>query len=187
MLLLVSGLAVWWLVHLFKRFWPVAYANALSRWGEGRVKGLTSALLVVGFVMIVFGYKAAPYIHVYTPPLWATHLNNLLMVIALFLLVSSHGKGLVRVKMRHPMLMAAIIWSFAHLLVNGDLASIVLFAGIAAWADLEIMMINVRQGARPDRPVGSLKGDAIAAAMTIPVFVIVVVIHGYVGPSPFAG
>ena len=29
--------------------------------------------------------------------------------------------------MRHPQLTAVIVWAVAHLLVNGDLASIVLF------------------------------------------------------------
>ena len=35
---------------------------------------------------------------------------------------------------KHPMLAAIKIWAFAHLLVNGDLGSILLFGSFLAWA-----------------------------------------------------
>ncbi len=62
------------------------------------------------------------------------HLNNLLMVIAVFVFGMSATTGRLRGKMRHPQLTAVKIWAVAHLLVNGDLASIILFGGMLAWA-----------------------------------------------------
>jgi uncharacterized membrane protein len=42
--------------------------------------------------------------------------------------------GTLRGKLRHPQLLAVKTWAVAHLLVNGDLASIMLFGGLLAWA-----------------------------------------------------
>ena len=184
--LLVSGLLLWSFVHLFKRLAPVPYHALQDKIGVNGIKGLTTLLLFAAFMMLIFGYKAAPYIELYYLPDWSVHLNNLLMAISIFLLVSSYGTGMVKAKLRHPMLMAAIFWSGAHLLVNGDFASIILFAGIAGWADAEIMLINVRDTSwKPAE--ASWKGDLISLAMTIPVFIIITILHGYLGPSPFPG
>ncbi len=185
--MLVVGLLLWAFVHLFKRLAPVRYAALRGSIGEQRVKGLTSLLLMAGFALMIFGYKSATFQPVYTPPTWGVHVNMSLMAISLFLLVSSYGTGFVKARLRHPMLLAAMFWAAAHLFVRGDLASIVLFAGIAAWADAEIMAINIREGTWAGRTQGVVKGDILALAMTVPIYVIIVVLHGYLGPSPLPG
>jgi hypothetical protein len=40
----------------------------------------------------------------------------------------------IKAAVKHPMLLAVKIWALAHLLVNGDLASVLLFGGFLAWA-----------------------------------------------------
>ena len=40
-------------------------------------------------------------------------------------------KGRLLNKLRHPMLGGFKLWAFAHLLVNGDLASVILFRRFA--------------------------------------------------------
>jgi uncharacterized membrane protein len=42
--------------------------------------------------------------------------------------------GRIKATLKHPMLVAIKIWAVAHLLGNGDLASIVLFASFLVWA-----------------------------------------------------
>ncbi len=187
MTLLVAGLLLWSYVHLFKRFSPTTYTRIHERFGESAIKGTTSILLIGAFVLMVFGYKAAPYIHVYSAPVWGVHLNNLLMLIAVFLLVASHAKGRVKYYLRHPMLIGTILWAAAHLLVNGDLASIVLFGWIAAWADLEIMMINVRDPVRVMPEGLTLRSDLVSLIVSILLFICIAILHGNIGPSPFPG
>ena len=89
-------------------------------------------------MLIVIGYRAAPFVAVYTPPAWTIHVNNLAMLGAVLLFGAGHPRGRVRTWLRHPMLTGVIIWALAHLLVNGDLASIVLFGGLGLWAAVSI-------------------------------------------------
>lgn len=119
MTLLVLGLLLWSFVHLFKRLTPVRYQAVHDRIGENGVKGLTTLILIASFALMIFGYKSAPYIGMYYLPAWTLHFNYLFMAISILLLVSSYGKGMIKAKLRHPMLLAAIFWAAAHLLVNG--------------------------------------------------------------------
>lgn len=45
-------------------------------------------------------------------------------------------------RMRHPMLPAVRIWVIAHLLVNGDLVSILMFGSMLGWAVWSYIKIN---------------------------------------------
>jgi uncharacterized membrane protein len=57
------------------------------------------------------------------------------MLIAFIILASFHmPAGRIRATLKHPMLVAITIWAVAHLLVNGDLASIILFGSLLVWA-----------------------------------------------------
>jgi uncharacterized membrane protein len=44
----------------------------------------------------------------------------------------------------HPMLWAVTVWAAAHLLANGDLASLVLFGGLGTFALVDMWSANVR-------------------------------------------
>ena len=56
--------------------------------------------------------------------------------------------------LRHPQLTGVLIWAAAHLMMNGDSRSLVLFGGLGSWALLEIIFINRRDGAwvKPEVP-----------------------------------
>ncbi len=43
------------------------------------------------------------------------------------MMVANLKPGKLRPLLKHPFLLAVKLWAFAHLLVNGDLASVVLF------------------------------------------------------------
>ncbi len=91
--------------------------------GDGS-KGVIAGAIVLGMVLMVIGYRAADFIPVYDPPAWTRHLNNLLMVISVILFGVGSSKSPMRAWLRHPMLTGFLLWAVAHLLVNGDLASV---------------------------------------------------------------
>lgn len=181
MTLLILGILLWILAHYYKRLMPQQRA-ALGDKG----KGIVAILLLVSLIMIIFGYRSAEFIPVWTPPSFFTHINNLLMLVAFFVFGMSATTGRLRGKMRHPMLTSVKIWALAHLLVNGDLASIILFGSMMAWAVGSVILIN---RAEPwDRPApGDAKKDVVLVVITLVTFTVAATIHMLLGVSPFGG
>ena len=186
MIWLILGLLIWIGAHLLQRVAPGARAALTDRLGAGS-KGVIAVILVVGIVLMVIGYRSAEFIPVYLPPAWGVHLNNLLMLIAVALMGLGHSKSRLKGALRHPMLIGVTVWAVAHLLVNGDLASLVLFGAMGLWALLEIRVIN-RAAPNWTRPEGgTVAGDLRLGVITLVVFAVIVLIHGFIGPSPFPG
>ena len=186
MLILILGVALWWAAHLFKRVAPGARASL----GEAKGKGPVAIALVVSVVLMWWGYGAAE------GPVWwgrssaLVGINNLLMVLAFYIYASgAAGPGKPRNRvgttLRHPQLIGFSIWAAAHLLVNGDLASFVLFGGLLAWALTEIVAIN---RAVPDwQPPawGGVKSEVRVALIGLVVLVVVMLIHNWLGVTPW--
>lgn len=180
--LLVLGLLIWVGAHIFKRVAPERRAAM----GD-RGKGVVALALLVSLGLMIWGYRGAEFIAVWYPPSFLTHVNNLLMLVAIFVFGMSATTGRLRGKMRHPQLTAVKIWAVAHLLVNGDLASIILFGGMLAWAVLEVILIN---RAEPvwDRPQpGAAKKDIVLVVITLVMYALIAAIHIWLGVSPFGG
>ncbi|MDT0681740.1 NnrU family protein [Roseicyclus sp. F158] len=181
MFLLVLGVLLWILPHFYVRFVRRSRPEP-----SGPAKGLIAAGIVAGIVLMVIGYQRAAFTPVYAPLPGMGHLNNLLMLVAIFLLGAGHMKGRVAHYMRHPMLTAVILWSVAHLLVNGDAASLVLFGGIGLWAVAEIVALNASgPWARP--PKGPVRRDLMNVAGTVVLYALIAAIHVWLGHNPFLG
>lgn len=187
MFLLIIGLVLWWATHLL----PVAARprrDALvAQIGEGPYKGGFALASLLAIVLMVIGYQNAGFIQLWFPPSWTVHLNNLLMVIAIALFGGSHSKGNLKRFVRHPQLWSVIVWAFAHLLVNGDLASVLLFGGTGAWAIVAMRATNARDGEWVKPAPAPVKKDMILVGITVAVFLVVSLIHNWLGVWPFPG
>jgi uncharacterized membrane protein len=181
--LLIGGVLVWSAAHLFKRVAPAARA----RLGEPG-KGLVALLLVLSIVMMVFGYRWAG------GPVWWSRggalvgINNLLMLAAFYMFAVSGPKGAkpwIGTKTRHPQLIAVLLFAAAHLLVNGDAKSVVLFGGLGAWALAEIAIINRQDGPFVPPPRAPAKKEVSTAVIAVIVYVVVMLIHNWLGVQPW--
>lgn len=164
MIWMILGLALWSVAHLFKRLAPEARGGM----GDGG-KGLVTVGVLAGVVLMVIGYRAWDG----SAPLWNSSvalvgINNTLMLVAVYLFAASGMKTRITQVIRHPQLTAVILWAVAHLLANGDMASLVLFGGLALWAVVEMVLINaagpwVRPEARSSagKEVGAVVGAVV--------------------------
>ncbi|WP_271948422.1 NnrU family protein [Ruegeria faecimaris] len=178
--LLILGVALWWAAHLFKRVMPDQRA-AMGKGGAGAV----ALALLASILLMIFGYRMTDFIPFWSPPTFLIHVNNLLVLMAIYMMSPAGQKGRLLNKLRHPMLGGMKLWAFAHLLVNGDLASIVLFGGLLAWAVVEVIVINKSEPDWTPGEPGTYGKDAMFFVASIVLLGIIGYIHGLVGPSPF--
>ncbi len=179
MSVLIVGVALFIAAHVLKRLLPGLH----DKLGKGGV----AAVLVVSVILMIWGYRTAPFEPVYTPLPGMGHLNNTLMLVSIFLFGVGGTKGTLYNRMRHPMLWGTVIWSVAHLLVNGDVAALVLFGGLGLWAFLEMALINAAgPWVRPTEGRG-IKGDAMNLVGTLVLYGLIAGVHVWLGHNPFLG
>lgn len=180
MTLLVLGVLLWSAAHFFKRALP-AVRDPMGDKG----KGLVALALLLSVVLMVIGYRGAETTFLWERTSWSTPLNNLLMVIAFYFVTPGPQKGALFYRMRHPMLTGFLIWVVAHLLVNGDTASLVLFGGLGAWALASIFVINRAEPAWTPNDKGTLSKDLMFLAISVLLVGIIGAIHTVFGLTPF--
>jgi uncharacterized membrane protein len=131
--------------------------------------------IVLSVVLMIVGYQPAE-----GPIWWARQtalvgINNLLVFVSFYIIAGSIIGARIRRLVRHPQLTAIKLWAVAHLLVNGDLASLTLFGGLQIWAVLAVILINRQEEA----PV--IEQGPIAWAPEMGALSAAIVIYGLVG------
>ena len=178
--ILIVGLALWYAGHFWKRAMPARH----EAMGD-KAKGVSALIIVASIVIMVIGYRSVGAVDLATYPPFFKHINNLAMVFALYLSSPGPSKGALFYKMRHPMLTGFIVWTVVHLMVNPDIASIVLFGGLTIWAVAEIIVINRAEPDWQPNPKGTIAKDAMFFGISVLLVLVIGFIHGLVGPSPF--
>lgn len=171
MALLIVGLIVFLGVHLLPTL-PDVRERLLARFGERGYKGLFDAGSIIGFVLLVWGYSRAPFIPVWDPPVWTRHLAIVLMIPAFILIVAAYRPGRIKQTLKHPFLVGVKLWALAHLLANGDVASIILFVSILAYAVFDRITVKRRGNTGlPNLGPPSARNDVIAIGAGLAVYV----------------
>ncbi len=173
MTVLIFGLVLFLGGHSIRIAAPAWRDAQLTRMGENGWKGLYSLVSLVGLVLLIWGYiLARPDAAVlYEPPVWMKHVNATIMLLALLALgIYQVPAGKLKPVLKHPMLLATMLWSLGHLLANGDLASIVLFGAFLVWAVADLMAV-VRRG-QPVPAPGPARNDLIGLAVGLALYLL---------------
>ncbi|TAJ32735.1 MAG: NnrU family protein [Reyranella sp.] len=181
---LVLGLVLFLGAHTFTTM-RGARAVAIGRLGEGGYKGLYSLVSAAGLVLIVIGfgsYRSAGYIQVWTPPRAIFHpIALVLLWFAFVALVAAYAPpSRIKAILRHPMLVGVKAWALSHLLVNGDLGSMLLFGGLLAWAVYDRIALKRRgeTGAAPtSTPAAWSRNDLLVVAIGTAAYVLMFWLH----------
>ncbi|AXS40718.1 NnrU family protein [Breoghania sp. L-A4] len=170
MWLLILGLVLFLVTHHIPTR-PGLRAGLTDRLGANGYRIVFSIASLLSLVMIVYGFamaRAAGSPVIYEPPTGLRHLTLLLVAIAFVLLAASIFKGRIAAAVKHPMVTAIKVWALAHLLANGDLASLVLFTTLLAWAVYDRISLK-RRGAAP-APAGPWINDVLAVMVGLGVY-----------------
>lgn len=176
MAILIIGLIVFLGAHTFRTIAPAGREAAIARLGESGYKGLFTITSLIGFVLIVWGFArtaGAPEF-LYAPPFWLRHVTELLVLVALILAVaSSLPPSHISKIARHPLLVGTLLWALAHLFVNGEVGTTVLFGAFLIWAIVDLF--GQRGRAAVDKPAApSWRNDILAVVVGAAVYGVLV-------------
>lgn len=183
MALLIAGLILWAVAHLFKRLAP----DARAKIGNAG-KGVAALALSASVVMMVIGYRNADGAFYWGRSPALVGINNLLMLVAFYIYAVGGPKGprvWIGTKLRHPQLIGFSIWAVAHLLVNGDVPSFILFGGLLIWAQVEIVLINAQDGPWTPPPRAAPVKEVIYIVAALVVVGVIMAIHNWLGVQPW--
>ena len=186
MAILSIGVLLWAFAHLVPTIEQPLKARLVGRLGEKGYRGVFSLVIVASLVLIVVGWRSTPEVYLYVLPIWSRTVGFGLMILSFILFGAANYPTIIRRFVGHPMLTGLILWSIAHLLMNGTTRALILFGGLGLWAFIEILLINRRDG-RPTVPEapgfrGELKGLIISAI----IFMVVLYLHPwFAGVTPF--
>lgn len=187
MTLLAIGVLLFAGLHLIKSLAPGLRAACLAKLGDGGYKGVFSLLLLGSIALIVIGWRSSVPQFIYMPVPGLHSLAMALILLAFLLLVVSARPSRLRQLVRHPQLSGVLLWGCAHLLLNGDSRSLLLFGGLALWALAEIIAINRRDGVWiKDEPPG-LAADAVNLVITVAVVAAVAYFHPWLAGVSITG
>jgi uncharacterized membrane protein len=192
MLLMLVGLVVFLGVHSLRIVAFDFRARMVARIGLNAWKGVYSVLSIIGFVVLVLGYKEARLqpVVIWSPPEMLRHLNSLFTLVAFILVTAAYvPRNKLKARFHHPMLLGTKAWAIGHLLANGTLHDIVLFAAFLIWAVVAFIFDR-----RRDRATGTVypPGTASMTALTVVIGVVAWAIFAFwlhqswIGVSPFA-
>jgi hypothetical protein len=94
MFLLILGLVLFLGAHSVRVFAEDWRTGMISRLGAQRWKGVYSLVSILGFILIVWGFAQARHgaPQLWAPPVWARHLNLLVMLVSLILFAAANPR-----------------------------------------------------------------------------------------------
>ena len=127
-------------------------ARLVRAMGEKAYRGLFSLASLGGLIWLIRAYSAAPHVELWGQLLALKPLAAPLVLLAFLLVVIGlatpsptvvggeaqlardvTARGILRIT-RHPFLWGVALWAFVHVVINGDLASLVLFGSLCVLA-----------------------------------------------------
>jgi uncharacterized membrane protein len=172
--MLILGMVIFIGMHSVSIVAPQWRNAVAARIGEWPWKGIYAIVSIAGFYLLVHGYsdaRLAPLI-LYVPPAWTRHVAAVLLLPVFVLLLAAYLPGRIKMRVKHPMLLAVKLWATAHLLTNGTAADVILFGGFLAWAVVDRISMNRRPArAIPGAPA-SQWNDVIAVIGGLALYVL---------------
>ena len=162
-------------MHLFSLLLPAMRNRVSARLGENQYKSIYSVVSLLGVILMGYGYwqerhGAMVGVSHYEPIEAMRHVAMGLVLLAFIFIASRDGKGYIRKWVRHPFSIGFALWSFAHLLANGEVYVVPIFATFFAISILDIALGFARGG--PHQFTPQLKRDGIAVIAGLLAFAI---------------
>jgi len=188
MLLFILGLILFFSIHMLP-FYPEYRAQLIEKLendtidAEGMYKIIFSVISLLGLIFVGIGKGSIEFIGLWDTPAFFRYIAVVLILVSFILMVAAYTPNNIRRYVPHPMLTGVIIWGVTHMLVNGDVISLILFGSFVAFSVMAINLINRRdqgksseQDARESIPVVK---DAIVIGIATLGWLLVLWLHKF--------
>ena len=149
----------------------------VERFGKSGYRILFSLISLVGLGLIVYGKGDAEFVFLWQPSAWGQHTPFILMLPAMVLFPAANMSGHIKRIVRHPMLAGILLWSGAHLLANGDKASVLLFGSFALFAVFDLFSVTRRGDCGGVAGKARIKFDLIACVIGLVLYAVIIRFH----------
>ena len=175
MALLILGMVIFLSAHLIPSF--VELRRKLIDWKGETVYLIGYALVsALGVALIIAGKATAPDVPIWQAPRWLNHLTMTAMLPSVILIAAAYIPNNLKRFIRHPFLWGFTLWSLSHILVSGDLASLILFGGIGAFALFDMWSANRRGAQNSDKKL-PLYMDVLLVSVGLIVYGVIAYVH----------
>ena len=187
MIVLIIGIVIFFGVHLIPL--TAAKVNLVERMGEKKYQGFFSIFSLIGLIVMIYGFSLVDdcnpmmancdtnNIHFWEPLEYSRGISFLLMPLSIILLVAFLVESNIKRILHHPWLFAIILWSFCHLISNGDLRSVLLFASFGVYSIIDIVFSKKEVQSSESLPVTK---DVIVIVAGLILYSILLYFHQYV-------
>lgn len=152
-------------------------SRLIDRLGKNTYLAGYALLSLLGIVLVVYGKSRAEFQPVWFPPDWSREFVIGVMAVAFYLFAAGDMKSNLKRYTNHPMLWGIVLWSAAHLLANGDLASILLFSSFLVFSLFAMFSINKRGSAKQKESYGFKRDVLVVIAGLLAYGVFMVFLH----------
>jgi len=186
MLLFILGLVLFFGIHMLP-FFPEYRALIIEKMDndmideEGLYKLVFSIISLLGLIFIGIGKGSMEFIGLWDTPTFFRYVSVVLILVSFILMVAAYLPNNIKRYVPHPMLTGVIIWGATHMMVNGDVVSIILFGSFVVYSVVAIILINQRpddkdivQDTQESIPI---EKDAIVLGIAVAGFLLLLWLH----------
>ena len=170
--MLIAGLVLFLGIHSVSIINATWRDRMVARIGLIPWQGIYAIIAITGLVLVIkgFGMARPDAATLYQSPAWLNYVAIVLQIFVFPLLFAAYLPGRIQTAVKHPMLAATKIWAFAHLLVNGNLADVILFGSFLAWAVADRISMKRRTPLPVPGAPPSHVNDAIAVVLGLAIY-----------------
>ena len=163
--------------------------NLVESLGDKKYQGVFSIFSLIGLIVMIYGFSLVDdcnpmmadcntnNINLWEPLEYSREISFILMPISIILLVAFLVESNIKRILRHPWLFSIILWSFCHLISNGDLRSVLLFVSFGVYSVIDIVFSKKEVQSSESIPVTK---DVIVIVAGLVLYSILLYFHQYV-------
>jgi uncharacterized membrane protein len=146
MTLFIAAILIFFAIHLVPTMADLR-GRLIAQLGKQNYRVSFAVLSTASLILLIYAFAKAPVVTFWTPTSWTRWIAIVLMWPAFVFMVAAFVPGKIKAMLKFPFLVAIKTWAFAHLIANGDLASMILFASFLAYAVYD--RISLKTGRQP--------------------------------------